>query len=408
MTMQQGLTLSLMALALGCGSDGAPAAPTFGELRVVGGAPLIPADGPQPATFGADGDVTTVAAAGGLLVVGTTTGAFALDHIGSGESALSPLEVWSDDAETATGAVRLAFAHDDGVVVLAAAGAFHTHGARLLRSPDSDALTALDVRAVSHGAPGELWLCAARGLGRLTASELSWYAVPGESAAPAAAQRAGDVLLVAYADRLYELALDGDVVTRVPHATGAIAAMAPGLDGAVYLAAEGGLFERDGAGVYTQYTLSDGAPVAVGALAYYPKDGTFALSPAGLVVARPGGAVAGVMASAAIAGPGIVADGAGNLWSGGSGTLAQLPVGTPIGFAADVAPILQAYCAGCHADGAGGAPRHDFSDLAVVSALGGSIRSRVALGQMPPAGSPQPGGADLDILDLWLSSGQNP
>src|SRR5690606_18044304 len=104
----------------------------------------------------------------------------------------------------------------------------------------------------------------------------------------------------------------------------------------------------------------------------------------------------------------FVADDTGSLWIGGSEAAVAYSVGTPISFAADVAPILEVYCATCHASGAAQAPVRDFASYEVAVELADTVIARMTSGQMPPAGSPQPSYGDVDIVRRWHRSGNAP
>jgi hypothetical protein len=77
-------------------------------------------------------------------------------------------------------------------------------------------------------------------------------------------------------------------------------------------------------------------------------------------------------------------------------------------FAADVAPLLEAYCLECHTfPGARGGVTLHFPD-GPAAARAFSVWEKVAgelrLGSMPPAGRPRPTPAELDVLDAWLDA----
>lgn len=396
----------LLALLAGaCGGDQAPTTPPvdrFGELHTVEGAPSLPSDaGVETTHLTANGDVAAIGAAGTTLIVGTNTGTDQLI-----DDALIELEVWSDDpnAPTTTGAVQLVTRDDATLVVLAAEGLFHSFGDKLIPSPAAAEILALEPLAM-HADGDVLWLCTPSGLARLQDDELSWLTVDGEDGPPAAVHHAAtDLLYVAYGDRLYEI--DGDTAYAVPFELGAVHAIGAGSDDAIYAATARGLFERSVDGQWTRYTLTDddaGAP-AMG-LSFYPKDGTFVAVPGGIALAAPDTGVTGVVATTA---PSMIADDLGQLWLGEGSDVTGLPVGTPIGFEEDVAPILTSYCSGCHDDGTANAPIQDFADYDNVVVFAQTILSRIRAGQMPPAGSdPLPGDA-LDLINRWYLSGQNP
>jgi len=397
----------LLALLVGaCGGDetSTPPIDRFGELRTVEGAPALPGDaGVAPIELTAASEVTALGAAGTTLVVGTSDGASQLI-----DGALAELEVWSDDpaTPTTTGAVMLVTRDEATVVVLGEEGLFHSFGDKLIPSPASDDVLALSPIAM-HADGGVLWLCTPSGLARLADDELSWLTIEGEQGPPTAVHRASTGLLyVAFDDRLYEI--EDDSAYAVPFEIGDVHAISAGGGDAIYVASDRGLFERTGDGAWTRYTLTSddsdaGAPVT--ALSFYPKDGAFAVVPGGIALVTPDAGVTGVVASEAER---MIADDLGQLWLAGGSAVTGLPVGTPIGFEDDVAPILTSYCSSCHDDGTGNAPIQDFADYDNVVVLAQTIVSRVQTGQMPPAGTePLPGDA-VDLIHRWYLSGQNP
>lgn len=397
----------LLAFLVGaCGGDESPAPPVerFGELHVVEGAPSLPSDpGVEPTALDATGNVTAIGAAGTTLIVGTDT---TTSQLIDGE--LTELEVWSDDPETptTTGAVQLVTRDGATLVVLATEGLFHSFGDKLIPSPAAADVLALEPLAI-HADGDALWLCTPTGLARLQDGELSWLTVEGEEGPPSAVHHAATGLVyVAFADRLYEIEIEDDSAYAVPFELGDVHAISAGSADAIYVAADRGLFERAVDGQWTRYTLTGddvGAPAT--ALSFYPKDGTFVSVPGGVTLATPDTGVTGVVSSTADR---MIADDVGQLWLAGGSEVTGLPVGTPIGFEDDVAPILTDYCGSCHADGTANAPLQDFADYDNVVVLAQTIVSRIQAGQMPPAGSdPLPGDA-VDLINRWYLSGQNP
>jgi len=67
--------------------------------------------------------------------------------------------------------------------------------------------------------------------------------------------------------------------------------------------------------------------------------------------------------------------------------------GTAKSYATDVAPLIQAYCGGCH----------NFNSYSTVAASANSIRSMIASGQMPRGGSLT--NAQKDIIVCWIDNG---
>ena len=390
-----------MALLLGCSEPTTP--PVVAGLEIVHGAPAEGEMAAPDAQHATANPVAGIAAFGSLVVVAADEEVFM-----ASDATLTPLELWTDEAPFEVGSVQWVAPGRSSVLVSADNGVFHTHGPRLLRSPVSASLDEEQlVGAVADR--GALWLLGARGIGRLDEMGTTWHSVPAESEPPSAAHPFEGGLVAAYEDRVYELDLERGSLTRVPHMSGRVFAMSRGDDGAVHIATERGIFERSAEGAYRQYTLAaeDEDPVSVTGLAHYPKDGTFALTADGVALLRDG--ATWVVDDTSVDGAThLAADGIGGLWLGSDSGVTRWPVGTAIGFAADVRPILEAKCDSCHAAGTNGAPSRDLLDYASVTALADSILARLIARQMPPAGAESLTGTELDTVVTWNLNGRQP
>ncbi|MCA9625020.1 MAG: hypothetical protein KC731_38610, partial [Myxococcales bacterium] len=393
---QTASTVALLALAA-CRDDTRPPPDLesrFGELVVVTGAPILPSEPPvTPIEVVLPESLTAIGASGTSLLLGTTTTTFEL----LGET-LSELEVWSDDpsAPTRTGRVDLIARDGATLVVLAEEGLFFDFNEKLVPSPASEAIVALTPQAM-HASGDALYLCTGDGLAKLQDEKLSWLSIADEAGAPTAVYESSQGLLyVAYGETLYEI--DGDEAFAVPYDTGVVHAIAPGLADAVVFATDHGLFRRDAKGAWTQHTLTDDQAAAASLdLAFYPKDGTYARTAEGVLLLREG-ELSGVVTSDAER---LISDDFGRLWLGAGRALEGLPIGTPVGFAEDVAPLLASHCATCHATGEENAPIVSFESYDDVALLGSVLLDRVASGQMPPAGSPALSGDAVDLINRW-------
>jgi len=102
-------------------------------------------------------------------------------------------------------------------------------------------------------------------------------------------------------------------------------------------------------------------------------------------------------------------DDIGNVWVGDDQTLYGLPLGTPISFATDVAPLLGTYCMSCHGEPtAENTPAVNFEDYATAVEYAAAIVLRVGTGQMPPLGSEPVPSADFEVIKRWHEGGDNP
>ena len=97
------------------------------------------------------------------------------------EAALDAIEVWGEGPQ-ATGSVRTVLRRSDNLLVAAEQGVFHTLGDKLVLSPASDTLAALDIRSL-HLASGttdeQIWIAAADGLYQLENDELAKWTLEG-------------------------------------------------------------------------------------------------------------------------------------------------------------------------------------------------------------------------------------
>jgi hypothetical protein len=371
--------------------------------------------GPLPDAVSADSsaDLVALGAKGSMLLAGTADGAFFLDEA---HPTLSPLAIWGDepDLPAETGAIRAIGRRTDNLLVAADTGLFHTSGEKLLLSPASAGLAALDIVGLEVEGAGDaeqIWIAAKDGVHQISGGALSKLAIEGEDGAPGAVLPALGRVFAAFDDRLYEVDPAAKTAELLPYHFGAIHALARGAKDSLYVGCDQGLFERDPDGSYTQYTLSDdaGAPAPVQGLLFDPKKGVFAITGAGIVVLQPGEAPAGV-AGLSPGTPSSLAtiDDRGLVWVGGKKSLTGLPIGGVVGFAEDVSPVLATYCNTCHATGASYAPVIDFTDYETAVARAGTMIQRIAAGQMPPQSAKAIPAEDVELLLRWNASGRTP
>jgi hypothetical protein len=403
-----GATLALVGC--GGGDEGIPVAELHATLEVVTGAPSMPGEAPQATALTAADAVSSLGAMGTMLVVGTPAGAFEI----AGE-ALVPMEIWGDEPERPvdTGAVQAIARRTDNLLVAADNGFFHTDGSRLLWSPASAELDELAVvgMAVTGSDESEIvWIAASDGLYQLAGGNLARWTLDGESGSPTAVLDAGDRLLVAFGDALYEIDTAAAIAWRVPLELGAVHAMALGPGGIAWLATDAGLVARNGA-AYTLHTLSaDESGVAVADVALDPKEGLYAATAIGVVVVRADGALDGMVPLEPPAeSRRLTTDDAGNVWLGEGTAVTGWTLGTPISFETDVSPVFEQYCMPCHtAPGANEAPPVDFLDHEVAVSYRPQVTQRLATGLMPPASATPLPAESYELILRWYASGANP
>ena len=79
--------------------------------------------------------------------------------------------------------------------------------------------------------------------------------------------------------------------------------------------------------------------------------------------------------------------------------------GPPATYVADVRPVLERRCFGCHANDGVAAEGHDFSRVETLRAQRRSLAGEVAARAMPPRGRPQLTDAEAQLLLRWAACG---
>ncbi len=409
-----GLSVWAALLAVGCGEQ-APivADQTTPPLTQVSGAPQQPSDPPATIAVQALGYVVALDGLAADTIVGTTAGVSVIT-----DGVITPLEIWDDEgvAAPSTGRIKASVRRLDNVLIAAENGLFHTVGNKLVPSPANAALAGVDIRQMATtGADAQevLWLGAVDGLYRLTAGALDRWTIRGERHVPTAMWASEGLLFVAYGSTFYRLDTDAVTVTQEVLDFGDIRALEVGPGDSLLLATDRGVFERASNGAYRQFTLSDtDVPAAADDLVFDPKEGTYAVTSAGVVrlSSEGDGVPVGVAAldktnAVRVAG----GDDFGVLWIADGENLNGVQLGTPLSFATDVTPVFEAFCMSCHAaPGSNGAPAVDFLDYDVAVARKVQVVQRVGTSQMPPASAPALHADSLQILLRWYASGVKP
>ncbi|MEZ4311764.1 MAG: hypothetical protein R3F14_27350 [Polyangiaceae bacterium] len=401
-----------LAVLSGCAPEDEtkPDAPT---LTVVEDAPLPVAKEPEVREVGAyAGELRALGAHGGTCVLGTTSGAFAVEEAG-----LLALDIYGDepDLPVDTGEVRAIGRRTETLLLAAETGIYLTTGEKLQRSPASDALADLVIREVhvtGAGSSERVWLLADTGVLLVAGDEVSEITVEGETEAPIAISPAasGTSLLVAYPGTVREIDLEANEARELPFDLGAVRGMARGGEKVVYFATDQGLFSRGEDGDYTHLPLSGEAdPVAVDTVLVDPE-GPLAITASHVIRLPAEGAPQAVATLDGSDEPHLAAaDDVGLVWVGGGGSLSGFVLGSPVGFEADVAPVLDEYCMTCHTDpGVNGAPGLDLLDFDTTKEKASLIVQRIAAGQMPPPGATPLPAEKYELILRWYGSGQNP
>lgn len=376
------------------GGDGGPPV-----LAIVRGAVAAPAKEPARTTTALSGYATAMAANGSILTVGTTTSVY-----GVTPNAVTLLAIVGDEPNlpAETGAIQAMAALDDGVLVAADSALFFTKGSALQLSLASDALHPLGITAMASRVADDdgdgvkethLVIRTAKAAYEISGAAMTEWTVTGEAGAPTAALATKATVFLAFGSRVYEIDKETKKAYPLVFDVGSVAEIACGTvacdpGSPIYFASNKGLVERSAAGDYTLYTLADeGAPaVPVDAFAL---DGArtrlYALAGAQVLRVRVGGPP---VAEATVTAPALprhlVVDKVGDAWLSEGTSMVKLALGTPLSFAADVKPILHAYCSDCHATATNGAPKIDFDSYDATVKLSDTVVKRVVEGTMPP------------------------
>lgn len=332
----------------------------------------------------------------------------------------------SDGEPLSYGVVRdIESRHTGGAYVAADEGLFLLGPLFVTRSPLSDEVGA--VHALSEAASGALsglWLATELGLFIRTPAGLESLSVDGVEVAPShvAIEREGRFGAVVYEDELFVLhPVDGGFIARPTQLpTGGIYDVAASHQ-KLWVATDAGLFtyDHDSSPAWTQYTLADGEPAPVLAIAV---DGE-----SGVAWARTRDALVRFVGDTRTAydqpdwtaeRPTLGVDRLGQVWSGGNGAnlnTARAAPTTPIGteartFSRDIAPWIEMHCAQCHSN-----QTADFRDYDVFRARAQESITRVQGGDMPRCN----GGlrcpdedrldpAQYEILEQWIRDGLRP
>jgi hypothetical protein len=219
------IAVVIVGMALGgCGNGVVSDLP----LVVVDGAPAIPPYDPGGVSIDVPDEITALGAKGSRLLIGTKSTVYGLgDVVGT----LEEVSVWSDDPSITakTGAVHAVGRRSANVLIAADNGIFHTSGDKLLVSPASAELTALGITALAaeNSASGErIWFATTSGLYELEGNTLSKWTVEDEAGSPTAIATSGQLVFVAYGDRLFELNVETEEAGLVPHSFGTIHSIA--------------------------------------------------------------------------------------------------------------------------------------------------------------------------------------
>lgn len=382
-------------------------------VRLVNGKPEAAAEPAEVMTYSALGYVVAVAGIGSSPIVGTTVEASTLF---SGQ--LGALEIWGEGPLT-TGRVRAVLRRSENVLVAADNGLFHTVADKLVLSPADAVLSELNIQAMyrSSGAAAEtLWFVTPDQLYQLKGDKLFRWTIDGADAATIGAVLVGeDKVYIGAGATLYAL----DPIVKKAEVTrynfGRINVLALGLDGKLQIASDRGLFVAEGENSYVHYTFSnDGDVAAVDGVALDPKQGTFVVTGEDILLRTGGDKFKSVAVLPKTEAPRQISfDDVGNLWIGDDQSVHALALGTPVGFAEDVAPILEKHCMSCHGepptDPDEKAPAANFVDYKTAKEYGASLVLRISSGQMPPPGTEEPvSPQDFALIQRWYEGGLNP
>ena len=370
-------------LCLGCSTQPA-ALPTLNPQPVmVPGEPALADPPPARVTLDAGATITGLGA-GEALVVGTSSGAWEVRS-----NALVALSVYSQPGEPAeTGAIRAVATAEGSALVLSETGIFAAQQSWLVASPLGTTLASSTVYDLCVDGAGLTWVTTSDGVYRAGTSLL--HVAVGEH--PRTLGAAHSRVLIGDGASVHVLSPDTWTVQSSDLGTAV-----NDIDGR-WVATDGGLWELSSESEWRLYPLSDGVPAAVQAVAAY-DDHAVVVADRRVISTDP------LVTLATLDGPAAgIAVQSGDIWVAVGSELVGLLVGEVPSFKADVLPILEAACNGCHGDGVGG-PKHDLADYETVVSLADQVIARVTTGQMPPAGTPALTEDQLETLVRWYGAG---
>lgn len=403
------VAFAFAAPVLGC-SGGETDVDAGSAMRTITGV-LRPEPAPdvQPTDVTLDASITSMATSEHGLWLGTERGLYAFS---GGEPRLAEARLAGGEAAP-VGAVRAVLALRGEALVASESGLFQTDGAEVRLSPASDALGALDIVAMDApaGSADETWIAATDALYHVQGSQVTRYRVADVTGAPSAVAAGSDAVFVAFGERLFAVHhKEAEVFAEeLELGLGPIHAIELDATGSLFVATNEGLCVRGKDGALALYTLADGGErTPVRALAAGHSGGVYAATPEGLVVVSAGeqplqlAPLALVETASALA-----VDTRGAFWVASGGVARGLDLGVPPSFAADIAPILEDNCAGCHTQ-RDDVPRIDFADLETVRARADRIAKRISDGRMPPPPNPPVAPEDYEVIVRWIGTGKQP
>lgn len=353
--------------------------------------------------------VTAIGTDGDLLLMGTDDGVYRWNG-----SELVAVDVYAPtvDGPWFTGHVRAIATRAVGTFIATENGIFTTADGVLVPSPlsgevDGAAITSMAARG--EGSEEQLWFVANGVVGVVEGGmhyDIVW---PDGVSAPEQVVGCDDLVMVSAGDDVVAIDPAAQTVTHIP-GVGRTLDFASTHD-QIWTLTERGILAGNAADGWSLFTFT----ADVTAIGASETVGLYGVSETVGLVAFNGLAGSGAVEVDAVpfeTAPGPVSD---VVIAGNSSLLALTEqggviitvVGTPVSFAADVAPILEATCNSCHATGGAG-PLRDFTDYSQVVAIQDAVLERVGTGLMPPASATQLTAAEYETIIHWFATGAQP
>ncbi|MBL8954182.1 MAG: hypothetical protein JNK82_25620 [Myxococcaceae bacterium] len=393
---------------------------------------VVPAE-PPPAPTRIDGALTTgstparseLAPLEPGLLLGLASGAL---HVAGAEtlyrfdretSTFTAVPVGEVGESMRTGPVRHLARRSAGLFVVAEGGIFHDAMGRLLRSPLSQNISAVDVRALDdlgEGADEELWLTTTDGVDRVRAGVKTRVdlSMSGALLAPdlAAAVESGKGLVLSNGN-LFSVDLGARTAKWEAQGVPAVNAVARGDDGTLYLATTKGLWSRTRTGVVNVYSFAAAGEEPKAVADVTTAFGEVLVAVDGQVAELTHAGAAGFGALASPKAKGIARDANGDTFVLDGPKLVKLATGRAVSFEADVKPFMVQHCTRCHTTGAEYSPVFDLASYAVVSepAFNAKVIQRLTAngrGPMPPPDVEVLTSSDYAVVLRWVAGGMQP
>jgi hypothetical protein len=352
--------------------------------------------------------VTRMSVLNGAVALATSDGLLVAQSVGATTFAPAPL---ASAGQSSTGAVSALTLQQDGNLLVAAAnGLFVSSGGSLRLSPFSSVVpqgaVISSMSTFGTGDAEQLWFISGTALALASNGAVQVVSLP---------NTASPQQVVAMAENQAAIVADGEMVAvnlninetlvLVPGVGNAYGS-ARDASGTAWFATDSGLISFSPAGALVALTMSGSSTPSRVCGVFADSSGVFAATGSNLVQVSGTSAsiLYGSLASTTGTCP-LAVDSKGGIYVD-DGTVGYFPNTPLISFARQVEPILNMYCATCHATGTNNAPIDSFSTDYMTAVNESQTISAYITGSpplMPLAGFPQLTASDLSTVLGWIN-----